>query len=315
MAIVNTPIGPNSYQFDYSTATTVAEIMTGLDAEITRTDPDNGNAPVHGWELWDGLAGTNQKCYRAKNKDDVTYKYVVLDCNTANILKLKVYENWDNVTHTGTNLCYQSDSASYSGATTTTQPGQIFLFVNPRWLAITTRDPFNGKLNSDPTKQGIFGCFEFTRDNAEDTGAGGTPCFMWLNTSMFYYDDGCGYGPRFKAGATGADAKVELSTILGKTRDTTWKFSAFVPTTKNPWNSKDWALTLYMHEPNFCVRGRVFGLKATTHNAYLILDRIVTKCDEDYMYSSTGTDTEHHIVHCSVSTSQAQQFGRVIIPV
>lgn len=304
MSIVNTPMGPNSFQFDYSTGTTVAEIFTALEAEII-----NG----HGWELHDGAAGINQRCYKALNKDGVTYKYVVLDLNTASVLKLVVYETWNATAHTGTNKANTSDTAAKAGAVTAAQPGQIFLFINPRWLAMTTRNPFNGVLNSDPTAQGIFGCFEFTRDNSEDTGAAGVPCFMFMNTSSMYYGDGCAWSPRFKNGAVTTAAKLELSTILGKTRDAAYKFNDFMPTTKNPWNNKDWALTLYVHEPAFVMRGRVFGLKATTQNAYLILDRIISKCDEDYMYDDAGTDKEHHIIHSSSAT--AVQAGRVIIPV
>lgn len=304
MSIVNTPMGANSFQFDYSTGTTLAEIMTALDAEIL-----NG----HGWELFDANAGANQRCYRAKNKDDVTYKYVVLDLSGSNSIKLVVWESWNATTHVGTNKANLSDTAAKAGAVTAVQPGQIFLFINPRWLAMTTRNPFNGQLNSDASAQGIFGCFEFTRDNAEDTGAGGVPCFMFMNTCDMYYNDGCAWSPRFKAGAVTTTAKVELSTILGKTRLAAYKFNDFMPTTKNPWNQKDWALTLYVHEPAFVMRGRIFGLKATTQNAYLILDRIVSKCDADFMYDDNGTDTEHHIIHSS-SAAAAQQ-GRVIIPV
>lgn len=304
MSIVNTPMGDNSFQFDYSTDTTVGEIMTALDAEIL---------DGHGWTLHDAAAGTNQRCYRAQNKDGTTYKYVVLDLSTANSLKLKVYESWNETTHTGTNLAFGSDVTANGGATTTLQPGQIYLFVNPRWLAITTRNPFNGQLNSDASRQGIFGCFEVTRDNPEDTGADGTPCFLWMNTSFMFYGDGCGSSPKFKNAAVGVTAKSELSTILGKTRDASYKMPAFIPATKNPWNNKDWALTLYAHEPNFVMRGRVFGLKVTTYNAYLILDRIISKCDADFMYDENGTDTEHHIVHCS--NAAAETKGRVIIPV
>lgn len=304
MSIVNTPMGPNSFQFDYSTGTTILEIFTALEAEII-----NG----HGWELWDSNAGVNQRCYRAKNKDDVTYKYVVMDFSVANVLKLKVYENWDETLHTGTNMCSGSDTPTNCGSTTSLQPGQIYLFVNPRWLAITTRNPFNGMLNSDASRQGIFGCFEFTRDNPEDNGVDGTPCFMWMNTSFLFYGDGCGFSPKFKNGAVGAAAKVEVSTILGKTRDAAYKMLHFTPSTKNPWNEKDWALTMYMHEPNFVMRGRIFGLKLTTYNAYLILDRIISKCDTDFMYDEDGVDTEHHIVNCSHAFTGTS--GRVIIPI
>ena len=304
MSIVNTPMGPNSFQFDYSTGTTIAEIITALEAEILNN---------HGWELHDAAAGTNQRCYKAKNKDDVTYKYVVLDLSSANSIKLVVYESWNETTHTGTNKANNSDTASMAGAITALQPGQIFLFVNPRWLAMTTRNPFNGVLNYDLSAQGIFGCFEFTRDHSEDTGAGGVPCFLFLNSSSLYYGDGCAWSPRFKSGALAAEAKLEFSTILGKTRDAAYKFNDFMPTEKNPWNGKDWALTVYVHEPAFVMRGRIFGLKVTTQNAYLILDRIISKCDEDFMYDDLGTDTEHHIIHSSSDASVQQ--GRVIIPV
>lgn len=303
MSIVNTPMGENSFQFDYSTGTTVSEIITALNAEILN----------HGWELHDAAAGTNQRCYRAKNKDDVTYKYVVLDLSVANSIKLVVYENWNGTTHTGTNKANLSDSASKSGAITSVQPGQIFLFISPRWLAMVTRNPFNGNINAEKSGEGIFGCFEFTRDNSKDTGASGLPCFLFMNTCDMYYNNGCAWSPRFKNGYVTTNAKLELSTILGKTRDTVFKFGDFIPKTKNTWNNKDWALTLYVHEPQFVMRGRIFGLKVTTQAAYMILDRIISKCDADFMYDEYGDDTEHHIVHCSSSINA--QEGRVIIPV
>lgn len=304
MSIVNTPMGEHSFQFDYSTGTTVSEIITALEAEILNN---------HGWELHDAAAGTNQRCYRAKNKDDVTYKYVVLDLATANSIKLVVWENWNATTHVGTNKANLSDVAAKAGAVTATQPGQIFLFINPRWLAMVTRNPFNGVLNSDPSGQGIFGCFEFTRDNTNDDGADGLPCFMFMNTCDMYFNNGCAWSPRLKNGAVTTGAKLELSSILGKTRDAVFKFGDFIPKTKNPWNNKDWALTLYVHEPAFVMRGRIFGLKVTTQSAYLILDRIVSKCDADFMYDEDGADTEHHIVHSSNSANA--QEGRVLIPV
>lgn len=318
MAIINTVLGQNSFQFDYSTGTSVTEIFVALNAEIV-----NG----HGWEVYDAQAGANKVCYRAKNKDDVTYKYVVLDLNTEGSLELYGYEAWDNVTHTGTNLVEMPAYSGYPkltfGAITTTQPGQLYLFINPRWLGLVTRNPFDGSLNQG--FRGIFGCFEFSRDNAEDTGAAGLPCFCMLNTASMFSPvfTHCANSPRLKNGAVGTNAKLEMATILGKT-DAGYKFTDFIPTSKNPWNNKDWALTVYVHEPNFCVRGRLYGLKISTLNAYLILDRIIAKCDTDYLYEAEGQDTEHHIVHCT-SANAGQigsghnnlsiSVGRVIIPV
>lgn len=318
MAIINTVLGPNSFQFDYSTGTTVAEIFVALNAEII-----NG----HGWEVHDAQAGSNKVCYKAKNKDDTTYKYVVLDLNTENSLEVYGYESWNSTTHTGTNAVempvYGSQPKQVFGAITASQPGQIYLFVNPRWLGFVTRNPFDGSLNQG--FRGMFGCFEFSRDNAEDTAALNIPCFCMLNTASLYSSafTHCANSPRLRSGVTGSDAKLEMATILGKTEGV-YKFTDIIPISKNLWNNKDWALTIYVHEPNFCVRGRLYGLKASTFNAYLILDRIVAKCDTNYLYDANGQDTEHHIIQCTSATAQslaanpntiANASGRVIIPV
>lgn len=308
MAIINTALGPNSYQFDYSTGTTVAEIFAALNAEIT-----NG----HGWEVHDQLAGANAVCYRALNKDGTTYKHVVLDLNTSNRLKTNGYESWNSTTHVGTNSVVMlfpsgtSEANMYCGYFNSA-PGQIYLFINQHWLAFMTRNPLDGTLNGGGQQQvGISGCFEFSRDNDEDTGA--VPCFCMMNTSTLFTTtaNGCARTPRLYNGVTGASATIEFGTILGRTEGGT-KLTSFVPTSKNPWNNKDWALTLYVHEPNFCVRGRLYGLKASTANAYMVLDRLVVKCDEDYLYDAQGQDKEHHIIPCrnAVDTS-----SRVIIPV
>ena len=59
------------------------------------------NPPTAG-NLFDAEAGQNVRVYRAKNKDDETYKYLHMDYTDGTTLKLTAYENWDAQAHTGT---------------------------------------------------------------------------------------------------------------------------------------------------------------------------------------------------------------------
>ncbi len=309
MGISTTALGTNSFQIDYTTGTTQADLLTAIKNAIT-----NSGANDRGWEAYDLAAGSNAIAFRALNKDGVTYKYVVVDINTTSVLLLKTYETWDSSAHTGTNLCYNSDSATYGAKYITTGPGQLFVFVNARWLAMLSRDVVSGQLNYNSSYQGLIGCFEVARDNAEDTAAANYPPFFWTNTSNFFMTAFacCGFSPRTRDGSTGANAKIEIATILGKTVGTTTKAQSFVPSTTNVWNAKDWGLTLYVHEPSNSVRGRAFGLKLFTMTKLLLLDKSTIKVNSDYIYSVSGTDADHHVIVCS--TTATAKDGRVLIP-
>ena len=310
MAVTTTQIGTNSWQLDYTTGTTQTQLATAIDAAITA-----GGWTVHDDSAIDAGMGV---CYTAPNVDTESAKYAVLDY-TGGALMIKLYETWNATTHTGTNLTTCSDQLVYAGKYVTTSPGQVFIFANPRWLALATRDPASGQLNNNPAWQGLHGVFEVARDNPEDTAAAGYPPVVWLHSHFLFSNptapstlSACAMMPRTRSGATGNTALVELGTLLGKPRSAfSIKTQAFVPTTTNTWNSKDWSLTLYASEPSQVVRGRLFGLKVFTYNKCLFMDKASVVVDDDYFYNSSGVAEDHFVIICG-SYGSAQ--GRVLIP-
>ena len=305
MAVTTTALGSNSWQMDYTAGTTLAQIKAAVEAVML----------LGGWTVYDANAGTNAICYRALNKDGASYKYVVLDYNTANVFLVKCYESWNASTHVGTNLAYNSDSSTYAGKYSLTAAGQIFAFINPRWAAFVTRDPATAQLNSNTAWQGLFGVFEVARDNPEDTAAAGYPPVVWMNTNMMYSSPSqncCGYMPRTRSGATTSNAVVEVACILGKTRSAaSIKIASFIPTSVNVWNNKDWALTTYLHEPSNVIRGRIYGLKLFTQGKNLFMDKAGVSVDADFFYNVGGSSADHFVI---INGTYGSAAGRVLIP-
>ncbi len=310
MSVTTTQIGTNSFQLDYTTGTTQSEIKAAVEAAVT----------AGGWTVFDAaaIAGGMGVCYSAPNADGASTKYVVIDYTGGNIV-IKLYETWNATAHTGTNLATGSDVTAYGGKYVTNAPGQIFVYVSPRWLAMVTRDPATGQLNSNTAWQGVFGAFEVARDNPEDTAVAGYPPVIWLNSHFLFLNPTapsalscCAFMSRTRSGAVGVAALVELGTLLGKPRSaSTIKTQAFVPTSTNLWNNKDWSLTLYASEPGGVVRGRVYGLKAFTYNKNLFMDKAAVNCDGDYFFNSSGSAADHFVI---ISGTYGSAAGRVLIP-
>lgn len=310
MSVTSTQIGTNSFQLDYTTGTTLAEIRTAVEAAVT----------ANGWTVFDAAAisGGMGVCYSAPNADGASQKYVVIDY-TGGTIVIKLYESWNATTHLGTNLATGSDLPIYGGKYSLTAPGQIFIYVSARWMAMVTRDPATGQLNNNTAWQGAFGVFEVARDNPEDTAAAGYPPVIWLNTHFLFLNPTapsalscCAFMSRTRNGSVGVAALVELGTLLGKPRSAqSVKTQAFVPTTTNLWNSKDWSLTLYASEPGGVVRGRVYGLKAFTYNKNLFMDKAAVAVDADYFFNSSGESKDHFVI---ISGTYGSAAGRTLIP-
>lgn len=318
MAVVNTQLGPNSNQFDYNSIATYAEIFSALSTEI-----QNG----HGWSLYDSLS-TTSGVFRAQNKDGSTYKYAKVSATGSANLKIncQIYETWNATTHAGTNSCYGSDDALTTSVYGVN--GQVYLFINPRWMAFTLRDPGTSTtagLNyyGQPPYYhgGIYGCFEFTRDNPEDTVGLGLPCAGYLNTvgttlpaGFFPYGYGVGSLPRLKNGDVGSNSQLDIKNMFGDLMNRT--YDGFT-NSKNPWNNQDWVLTFYAHERNNgyghdLFRGKVYGLKSFSKvTGTNFLDIIQSKTDSDYLYSAAGTSKDHYIIPNAGSTST---LASVLIP-
>ena len=103
---------------------TASNVLSAVETFIT----------AHGWSVHDASAGTNAKAYSAPNKDGSTYKYVVLDVNTAGYIIMKLYESWNATTHAGTNLATNSDSTSYCQQLDVTNGSTLYVGAHARWL-------------------------------------------------------------------------------------------------------------------------------------------------------------------------------------
>lgn len=125
-----------------------------------------------GWELYDVISNT-QRCYRAPVQNGTgNYKYVVIGWEN-NVGVLKVYGGWNPQNHTGTNLCYNSDTYGFAGYSYAGRP--MYVLATERYLAICTWRHQN--LFFD-----FMGCFEFSKDN-EDEPEGAYFTYAWASAS------------------------------------------------------------------------------------------------------------------------------------
>jgi hypothetical protein len=289
-------------------------------------------------------------------------------------LATEVFESWNATTHVGTNPALLSQMSDFVAVDTiasigyghtwidntaafiycgsfyyTTRLGQLFLFVNPRWLALMARDPATNKTGSrirydvygyHAFKYGYYGaqgCFEFSRDYPEDTAAAGYPCFYylhtsWLSTLLAYSKNGTswwwgettdwrthGYLPRTRKNNTGSAAYAEYSFPFGRTKSPTM-LQSLLPTGVNPWNGNDWAFDLMLFDSqNTVTRGTVYGLKMFTPSRYMLLDRAVLNIDSDYLYVGKGSNADFHILTYGANWDQDNESialpDRVLLPV
>ena len=193
-------------QYTYKAGSTLANVLSDIIAILTgETDKNNLSSDCEltstsiwstvaaGWTLHDAAAGADAQCIKALCEDGVTYKYVVIDMSATNTLVTKVYESWDAVGHSGTNLCYGSESTYKSQRVGLSLLGKVFIGASSRycvfWSWLTTSS-YYGNGNNGPT-----GCFERTRGSPWDTTANGYPPYIWgsftnvLETSAPRYKD------------------------------------------------------------------------------------------------------------------------------
>ncbi|MBF0182523.1 MAG: hypothetical protein HQM03_21105 [Magnetococcales bacterium] len=177
-------------KYSYLAGATAANILSDLVAILTGETNVNAlsascnksfttieSITAAGWTLHDAAAGTNAKCLKAPLADDpATFKYVVLDTNTAGYVITKVYETWNASTHAGTNLAFNSDVVGYQQRVSTTVAGSIYLFATARFMLLASL--YSGLWGSS-TNAGPSGCFERTRAGAWDTVTAGWPPFYF----------------------------------------------------------------------------------------------------------------------------------------
>lgn len=291
-----TTLGNNTWVVSYAMGATVSDIATAVTTVVT------GN----GWTIHDAAAGTNAICYKASNVDNETFKYVVLDYNTTGWMFMKVYETWNETTHVGTNICPRGTDTTigYQQALNlVTDKGLIYCYVNPRYMAFIIRQYTSAVLGNTLTC-GITGCFEFGRDNPDDTVAAGFPIHCFINTGIAGENNVTTNEtisiPRTKSGASGVAQYGELSTVMGKTLYTTpWTLRNFIPSAVSLWSSKDWAISLYAQDgtpTTPSVRGRIHGLKVFTQTRLNFMDRIQVPCDQHLNYDPTGDLVDHFVI-------------------
>jgi hypothetical protein len=275
MGIEIRQLGSNSFEFSFSTNVADSELLEALTNRIDGTN---------GWILHDASPGGTgtAKCFKALNKDGTTYKFVILRL-ISGTLSTEVYETWNAATHTGTNLtAYSNGYGTYIqwlGFSTLAMPVRLFLFINPRWLAVHSVWPFTG------ARSYFNGCFEFSRDNAGDTVSANYPCFC------FFHSDVPRGLPRDSGNNTGGNALIDVITMYAPDAPTYYN----APSVANPWSGKHWAPSLYVRERRRVLRGRLYGLRAFTNYAGLLLDRAMLAVDSDYLEIG-GSERSHLIL-------------------
>lgn len=223
-------------KYEYQAGSTLANIMSDIVALLTgetvvanlSADCVDANSYIFstvaaGWTVYDAAAGTNAQCLRALNLDGSTYKYLVVDLNTANKMYGKVYQSWDAGAHTGTNLSYNSDSATLSALKIdATNGGVLYIGASARG---TVMNSFAGGIWGVNTT-GVYSpiiCYERSRAAAWDTAGAGYPPFGFalLSSLVADYSGWANDGvtcPRIKGLAgdlTGVNAYLNCSTEFG----------------------------------------------------------------------------------------------------
>ncbi len=291
-----TKLGDNTWAISYAMGAGVSDISTAIAAVITNA----------GWEEYDATAGVNAICYRAPNIDNSNYKYVVLDFNTPNWLLMKVYESWNDTTHVGLNAVPHTTDTTigyHQSLNLTTDKGIIYVFVNAAYLGIIIRQ-YTTAILGNSLICGVTGCFEFSRDNPDDTVVASFPIHAFVNTGILGENNVATNEtislPRTKNGNTGVNQYGEVSTVFGKTLYTTpWVMKNMLPTDASLWSAKDWAISLYVQDgtpTNPSVRGRIQGLKGFTQSKLSFMDRVQVPCDAALNYDPTGTMTDHFVI-------------------
>jgi hypothetical protein len=160
-----------------------------LSADCNQTGTEIVATVAAGWTLHDASAGTSKKAIKAAVYDDATtYKNVVLDASAAGYLKTVVYETWNEVSHSGTNKCYDSDSSTYSQRIDVSGGGTLYVFSSERFLVLASQTAA-GWANS--SYSGPTGCLERSRDLPFDTVAAGWP--NWFHAQFGRADYNASY--------------------------------------------------------------------------------------------------------------------------
>jgi len=293
----------NAKTVQYPAGSNLADLIDTIESAIT----------AMGWELLDAAAGADARAYRALNKDGISYKYIVLDYSNAGFLALKVYENWNELTHAGTNLAYLSDTTTYAQLVDLAAGGKMNIFAQASYMYLLS--DINGEIGNN---QNGFVCIcETMRDNPEDTAAAGYPPYIWTSG----------------AGINAVASAIMLSfcrTRLGYTGSTAGIYSGFltdfgqmgrynlraldtgnygvhgttVPGSTHSWSGKSNVSKMSAYfartSSEWEIRGRVIGMMLISQYSIGILapftDETIFKVDVDGFPNPAGVDAEHWIL-------------------
>ena len=316
MAVVTTALGPNSTRLDYPASESLTNLITAVENFLA----------THGWSLWDAEAGTNARAYRALNKDGLSYKYVVLDWNTAGYLLLKVYESWNADSHAGTNLCYLSDNSAYAQRISPASGGSLCIFAQASYLIIQSNN--SGTIGSS-TGNAWSGCIEVSRDNPNDTPEAGYLPYIWANGwRMMSKGDYVISFPRLKNEYVGGNASRYnfVSTEMGFGGYSyspywgNWRYVYlyslyyWVPTGTNAFSGLGWAWTIRVGtllNPFPDKRGRLLGIILITRNQGVAapgVDSVDIKVNADGFVDPGGEAAGYWVI------SESGAGGRWAIP-
>lgn len=161
--------------------TNVNNLSTSCDKVNTVINTSSNSA---GWTIHDNSAGTNAICLKAPISDNETqFKYVVIDTNSTGYIYTKVYETWDSGTHTGTNICYGSNTSSYAQRISTSTAGRLEFSTSNRKLLLFS---YQSNVYGCSSGNSFSGCLERTRLSPWDIIANGFPPFGFLTGTTLY---------------------------------------------------------------------------------------------------------------------------------
>lgn len=166
-----------------------------------------------GWSIHDAAAGTNAKCYKSLQKDGTSYTYMVLDWNTtisAGVagLIVRLFEDWNAVTHTGTNKAENSKNVVDAAIAEYLQgqrlpygeidPWQIDVHVLPGGAAFyasreASQASSNGAYLGSPLYGGVTLVAECLRENP-NTLPVGVPAAVFTNSARIANASATVYG-------------------------------------------------------------------------------------------------------------------------
>jgi hypothetical protein len=158
-------------KYAYNANITQAQMLDDLVAILTGTTDkatlsagcDQANTEIlatydpAGWTLHDAAAGANAKVIKAPCQGDAAqFKFVEINTNTAGQVFTGLWESFNETTHVGTNIAYQSKSTGYGQLYATTAVGDMYVSASSgRIILYGTSSAGNGPTNRSGQSTGV----------------------------------------------------------------------------------------------------------------------------------------------------------------